>query len=548
MTRNKFFVSSCLALMFVLILMLSVQPTPAEAQTAQPTRTPRPAPTASTTPVASLDLPDWMRDPDAAVIVLFTHGEQEDDWSGATFINAVTDERFALNLPYVDEVAWVTATDGVYIILMRHQSSGADNSDGFSEFVNLETGALVRTSGDEQGVPIKISTPSVTPVKVENGANVTYQVVARAEWVTDDSSGIYRMQTTSDIILTDATTGQTTSLYNGKLSTTTMQSLGVQWFDEGRLLGVWFHYKDEDPSAPREVDGGDSVEIYDASGKFQFSLGELWQVRWSARHGRVLYREYYDNDSICILDTKSPNLRDYNCDFFKTWQSQQHNQIRDYQWSLDGQKIIFTYVREDKRAGGLCVVDAETLTIDCPIKKALTEGTFRGSYRYQPENVYGFFSYNNGFNISEPSDQDIARETGLCLVNQRDYRVDCVTDRVLPAGTYYSETSLSPSKHLAAMMYTAPNFTHHDGACIIDLQSGAVNCPDTSKIYGLIDTYGWSPDNRFFLVMYGYGRSSDDKSNSSFGIFDIEAGTYRDQGYAMHEHNISELWRPLLKP
>ncbi|HEX2621973.1 MAG TPA: hypothetical protein VHL11_17575, partial [Phototrophicaceae bacterium] len=171
MTKIKLFVSGGLILLFTLGLLASLPSTPAAAQIA-PTATPtatltatiRPSPTPSTTPLPGLELPDWISDPDTDVVVLFAYDEFDHDDSdeGITFINAVTDERFILKSDYrIHDVGWVKATDGVYIQLKRYQSSGADNSDGFNEYVHLATGKLERFAYGEPGAPLQISTPEL---------------------------------------------------------------------------------------------------------------------------------------------------------------------------------------------------------------------------------------------------------------------------------------------------------------------------------------------------------------------------------------------------
>ncbi|HEX2620707.1 MAG TPA: hypothetical protein VHL11_11175, partial [Phototrophicaceae bacterium] len=300
------------------------------------------------------------------------------------------------------------------------------------------------------------------------------------------------------------------------------------------------------------IDGGDAIDIFDTSGGRITSYGELLQVRWSAHHSGILFREYHGLNSICIYDDILAARRAYDCETLETWQDRQHTKILDYQWSLDGKKVIFNYVQDDQKGGGLCIVDAEDvkkLHIDCPIKKTVTNGSFNGVYYPQPANTYGYFSYNTGLIMGESSDADLLRETGLCLLNQTDYTVDCVSDHVLPADTYYDRAAMSPSGHMLAMLYTGQHFERHDGACFIDLQTGKVVCPDSSVTYTFADTYGWSPDSRFFLVIFtSTGVYSDDKTGASAGLYDVEAGTYRDEGSVTFENNVNPLWRPALQP
>jgi hypothetical protein len=445
-------------------------------------------------------------------------------------------------------VKWIHAADGVYLQLQRYQSSGADNSDGFYEYINLASGKLTRYGFDEPGQPTSVIPPKVLP-KQDNGANVSYQLTAQTEWTTEDSTQntIYQTKTWGDIILSDAITGRTLSLYPDRFLISDRDYVGSTWFDEGRFLGVWFHYyqSEQSPSDdPYYFDPGDHVDVFDTNGNLVQTFDGVSQVRWSNQHEKMLYRDYYDYSNVCVVDTQ--NISDQECDPLKEWQSTHHSEIQDYQWSLDGKKIIFTYTRDDQKAGGLCIADATSFDVECPITKEITDGNFYGVYSYWPDNVYGFFNYNKS--VSEDN-SGVTPESGLCLLNQQTYAVDCVSDRVLPENTFVSRESLSPSHHLLAMLYTGLTLEYRDGICPIDLQTGAVVCSNVTDINdGLIDTYGWSPDSRFFIANYGYGPGSDDKTYSRFGIYDTVTGVYRDEGYAMFENSYDALWRPSLKP
>jgi hypothetical protein len=515
----------------------------------------RPTPTMTATALPALDLPDWVRDPDADVIALYTYPEMDDSQNKLTFINVVTDERFAPELPYVDSVGWAKAADEVYLKLNRYQSMGADNSGGFVEYVNLANGKLTRYSYGDPNILVNVIKP-LDAAWTSNGANLSYQLVVQSNWITMGTShSAYQMESHTDIILKNAATGSTTSLYGGKLTTSSnIQSLNVQWFDQGQRLAVWRNYvKDEarDASFANGIyeGGGDQVDIFDTNGELLNSYTDLQQVRWSPQHSRMLYRDYYDDSIICIRDTESPNWSDKDCDFLEGWQSTNHSRVLNYQWSLDGKAVIFSYVQDDEQGGGLCVAQGTGLRIKCPIQRKFTnpDHHFFGIYDDQPNATYGLFYYLDG--VSSDEYDNTPREKGLCLVNQTDYTVDCITDHLLPSDTYERDTTVSSSGDWLALMYAGQGDTRHEGACMVNLQNATANCSDIPEDDGYIDTVGWSPSSRFFLVINAaYGRGGDDKTFSQFGIFDAETGAYRDEGFALYETNIPSLWRPSLQP
>lgn len=537
MTVKSLLLLLLVSLIFFAGLILSSQTPSAQAQAASntvtPTRTPRPTPTPTTTPVPALQLPDWMRDPAVEVIALFTYDTLGDAAGGPTFINVNTGERFILELSYVDEIGWVDAPDGVYIRLSRYRSSGADNSDGFTEYVNLDTGELVRVAAGEGGALANRPTPLLP---VGNGGDLAYRLTAQAEWIADTIvDTTYQMVATGELIVSSIKTGET--LYRIGLSSS-VHHVTPQWFGQGQYLGVWMH-RDERAGL------NDSVIIRAVNGDDPLYFDDMGQVRWSDQHTLMLYRElYFEDHPICLMNVEN-YVRETDCEFLSVWEDENHSVIQDYQWSDDGQTILFTYRNEDQPSGGLCVVDAASLDIDCSLQVNVTTGIFSGYYRHQAGNAYGYYRYINLPPEGDFWDTDIPRESGVCLISQDDYTVDCFTDRVLPADTYSNQLLSSPFGDGLAVMYTGREW--NDGVCFANLQTGDVTCPDDDAIYGYIDTYGWSPNGRFFLVMYG-GTSpqSDDKTNMMFGVFDTLNGTYRDEGHATYENSLTGLWRPPL--
>lgn len=489
--------------------------------------------TPSTTPLPGIQLPDWMRDPNTAVIALFT-SEAFDGDVVLTFLNAATGERFLLDLPYVHDVGWVDAEDGVYIRLTRAPSSGADRSEGFDEYVALDTGNLVRLPRNDLRAPVNRPTAATFPVDI--GDNLSYRLEADASFLpTSAGSNAYQLVANGEITVTDTRTGE--SLYVGDVPTSGLRQLLIQPFAQGRYLAMVY-------TIQRNDERFDTTRILDTDSGNPVTLDGIGEIRWSEHHSLMLYRDYYEGDAICLMNVADRSI-DPDCDLLSPWESQ----IQDYQWSHDGQRIIFTYHAENEQSGGLCVVDVEARRSDCPVQRSVTYGSFNSSYRHHPDNTYGVYNFASRLPEEAFFDREFPRETGVCLLSEIDYTADCITDRILPENTYKSGIAFSPSGRTLALMYTGQSGTLNEGVCSVQLQSGAITCPDTSTMQGFIDVFSWSPDSRFFLVIYtGEGNFSDDKSGAGFGILDTTTGTYRDEGFVLYDSSLSQQWRPALHP
>ncbi|HEX2620708.1 MAG TPA: hypothetical protein VHL11_11180, partial [Phototrophicaceae bacterium] len=251
MTKTRFFVSVGLVMLFALALLATLPPTSAAqtlnavlTATIRPSFTPLPSPTPTTTALPGLDLPDWLRDPDTDVVVLFTFDDRGYDNGGINFINAVTDERFSLKLPYVHEVRWIETADGVYIDLVHYQVNG---TPGFDEYIDLATGKLTRFAFGDPDKPEALPAADTPPASADNGAGISYLLSAHTDMIeidSDNHGGLYQAVTYFDLTLTDVSTGKTISLYDNQRKLSSNQRLGIQWLDNGQYLGVWFDYPD----------------------------------------------------------------------------------------------------------------------------------------------------------------------------------------------------------------------------------------------------------------------------------------------------------------
>ena len=182
------------------------------------------------------------------------------------------------------------------------------------------------------------------------------------------------------------------------------------------------------------------MKVVDDNGEPILWGDEYGQVRWSAAHSLMLYRDHRHDDAVCFRDVTSGNPGDADCKLLSKWK----DRIQDYTWSQDGSKIIFTYTEEDKQSGGLCIVDAHSRAIQCPVDRSVKKGSFQSSYEYVPGNAFGVFEYHDMVSIEESNNEAIPRTGGLCLVSQRDYNVNCITDRLTPVDAYYAAAVLAP--------------------------------------------------------------------------------------------------------
>lgn len=526
MTKQRGFWQGILFMMAIGLVLISLL-APAQASSAKGSATPRPSPSATTTALPNLQLPAWVRDPHASIVPLEADG-------GFVLLNAETGERFPLKLPYIDQVKWTVSSDAAYLELIKWVSSGRENSNGFVETVRLDTGALVRYDLNDFRIP---SNRPTVPPPVDNGSGITYQMVAQAEWASG-ATGKYQLLTHKEIILTDTKTGRKTSVYADPQGQSELISLSVQWFGNGRFLGVAETRNDGLTSTIYDDGHGltHNAYIWDANGVNLDNFGNRRQVRFSPVDSLMLYRDNTASDKICLRDITKTVESDCK--------SLEHSLIQDYEWSQDGQKIIFTYTEADGKSGGLCVADVKNgASPNCLMNPSVKTGTYSGHYSYQRGNNYGVFTYGN----LEPHDVTgtIREESGLCLVSQKDYSVNCITDKLVPDTSYFDAMYPSHSGTVLAFSYAKREIDDEDGVCIVNLQSGSVNCPASDTHY--VDQVSWSPNNRCLLIMWStYNPDSDDKSFTYYGTYNVTAGTYRDEGSALYEHTLDQLWRPAL--
>ena len=497
----------------------------------------RPNPTPTSTPVRNLLLPDWMRDSDTNVLVTFAY-ESNDSKARPTFLNVRTGDRFIIDWSYVDKAGWVQAEDGLYIRLSRFRSSGADNSDGFNEFINLQTGDLTRLPLQDDREPQAINQTGESSLDNGEGLKVSWSVTASVNPTGGEGSHV--VNTRLHLKLSESQDGEETTLREWPASwSSRVDAFSVRWLGHGAYLGIWTGQQSEDG-----ITG--TITVYDTDGTLLMDFNDVSKVRWF--QGDELLILYTQTDfvgkTICWAEVARYRR---NCRQLVGWERENRAEIQSYDWSKDGQSIIFSYEHTDTESGGLCIYGWEGERAHCSVDYTVTEGQFRGAYFAEPSDTYGIYSYGN---IVDYWDTRLPREGRLCMVHRETFAVDCITDDELPPDTYYRSRRWSPSRRYLAFTYTGQNYAGQDGLCIFDTETAAIACPVSAEDLqnGFIEDFSWSPDSRYIAIMNtAYGPLSDDKTFSRFGIVDVENNSYRDEGFAFYEHRLDELWRPLLE-
>ncbi len=527
--KFKLILSMASFMLLIIILGSSSTITPAYTQD-------KPTPTPSTTPVAEIILPDWVHDPTANILILETY-EEIDTNAVFTLINIDTAETFAINLPYIDGVRWLQAEDGLYLKLQRFHSSGADNSDGFNEFVNAQTNQVMRYPlGD-----VKAPTEQIpTQFSQDNGAGLSFELTTEPSIINLNATQ-FRAEITLKLILHNPAEDIHSTIRTFRRDT---EAIDVQWVGGGQYLGVTNSYYEDGQLMTR-------VNTYDAQGNWdsaspRWAQGGLSTIAWSpGERPYFLYNSPGEDSKLCLAEAWE---RRENCDWFPNWELINKAEIKQYTWSADGSRIIIVYRNEDEVSGGLCLFELATGDVECPIQKEITEGYFGSSYLYTAPNQYGVFRFANY--LSDPYQRPETRQSGICYLDQTTYETDCLAEDVIPPDSYYR--ALVPSSNGQTMILIYQNYVtnrYDEGLCIMDMNSLDVSCPVTPEdLTGLyISRYTWSPDNRYFVFLYnGAGPYGDDMTYTQYGVVDTQTGVYRYGSYAYWEYDFENLWRPEL--
>lgn len=479
--------------------------------------TPRPSPTLTTTPVPSLDLPEWISDPDVNVYVARAYGEEFRSRSASfTFFNVDTNEHYGLDLAYVDGVTWFQSPETLYIRLERNGSRGADHSEGFTEFVDTQTGQLTRYARQDDARPDQ--QPPPPPVISDDNPALSYAI---------SMENIYPevwLNTEGDSVLLENPYAEKEYRY-----------VDVAW--RGEYLQVRYWSTD---STGHYVENDDAV--YNQHGEILHTFNKDAGLIWAQDTPQFLYQA--ETGDICFLnlDEGTPD-----CTLFNDFQAENDRLITSYSWTPDHSEILLFYRVGESETGGLCQFDLATHAVNCIWERTLQYSPFDGGIRLWLDDGSVTFGYGNA--TDGIFDTRTPRDNGLCILNIETDNIYCPTDDLLSTDYYFRIISPARDNSKIAITYTRQFGEGNDGVCIHDLETLETICPvEGDDLWsGFIDGFSWSPDGRHVVIVYtGYGPASDDKSFARFGFVDVEARIYRDQGFAMYESSPSSMWRPTL--
>lgn len=473
--------------------------------------------TPSTTPIPSLDLPEWITDPSVNIYIAEAYEEEYAEASARfAFINADTDERYVLDYPYIDGVHWYQSPETLYIRIGRNSSSGADNSEGFVEFVDTQTGQLTRYGLRDAARPDRSPESSTNPPENQE-----------ARHRVENDNQVYLMTDSGDELL------------DYPFDSPEYRFADATWHGDFLHVFYWEY------AQFFEVIGEDV--IYDADGEIVMTFEDASNLKWANDDQPVLlYRLTKDNDtSLCHFDlrTDAPD-----CDFLDKWRLENNAIIKTYTWFEDNSEFLFFYNIDDSEQGGVCRYDMASQEATCLWEHSLELGPFTGAVREWLDQHTLIFAFSN--QLEDIWDSQTIRDRGMCILNLEDNTVHCPTDEQLfPSNTYLRHILVSPSKSYIALAYTGQGNEPYDGICIHIMASAENVCPmsPNDNQRQLIDRLGWSPDERYLVVISTPGGPfSDDKSLATFGFVSLDTFNYQHKGYAFYENFPADLWRPNL--
>jgi hypothetical protein len=339
--------------------------TPEATATIRPTLTPRPSstPRPTATPVR-YDLPSWLSDPQAIVVMALTRTLSGDE-SFITFSNLVTGERF--DLPALDErsldLHWYQDETGTYFEQGRYLVSGGPNPT--IKQVNIATGEL-----------------RLLPPLSDNADKA---IVA--------PGGQYAIRITNEpapqtLIMEGRESGQATVLpdpFNGRYSS----FVEVNWSPAGDFLAA-LRYAFGKRGTPPDM----GLVIYRTDGTiFRWYDGFRGNTWLSDNSYRILYSIDigYGHYQPCILDVLAGTSDCLNEVF--TWSVEQQREPGSYQWLPSGQGVSFAAW---DFGSNLCIITLATREISCPIdaeilapaKLDAEAATFIKRYQWSPDGRY----------------------------------------------------------------------------------------------------------------------------------------------------------------
>jgi hypothetical protein len=342
---------------------------PEATATIRPSLTPRPSatpvPTATPRPV-HYDLPAWLSDPDAVVLLTMTAADDPLDDYVLTFNNLVTGERF--NMPLLSEqtssIQWYQDETGTYIEQGFYGTSLNPNPP--IEQINIATGELRVLPPLEDIIGASIPSPGGRyAVRITNSSN------PETIMMEDRETGL-------SFVLSDPFDGRYSSFAE------------VSWSPAGDFLAFLRYAFADEPYSPPAT----GLVIYRPDGSiFRWYDGYYGNVWAPDNSYRILYQigEELGAYQPCILDVLAGTSECLT--EVVTWREGQELKTSSYQWLPSGEGISFVAW---SNGSSLCTMTLENHQIECPINNTIMvpakftadSPTFIIGYRWSPDGRY----------------------------------------------------------------------------------------------------------------------------------------------------------------
>ena len=304
-----------------------------------PTKTPRPTstPRPTATPIF-YDLPAWVSDPAADVLLLYTEDNRGRNKT-VTLFNAQTGERFDIPVDDYSSPTWKQIDGELYIDLSARAFTYDHILVRTGQLMRIEAPSLV-TSGARH-IPSPDGRYLIRVVEEENIPAITTLV---------------NQETTEEIELTDP--------FNSEYA----DHIRIEWSPDGQLISVERVRHIEDPTAPYGTRSESALAIFLLDGTVLAQYRDIGDgiLKWSpANPYQILYSPFsYTNEPPCIYNVV---LGDYGCiEEVAQWRDAEEVNLSSFNWSPDGNKIGFVYWAGSSNSG-FCYVKLSTDSIVCPI-------------------------------------------------------------------------------------------------------------------------------------------------------------------------------------
>lgn len=345
-----------------------------------PTRTPRPTVTPSATPFAGYDIPSWLANPSANLLLVKTMDDRYENYA-FTIFDISAGERFDI---YLDgcctRQSWLEQEGTLYIERdhPQHESLTTILQEPYRELINTTTGEISQHSPLFPG-RVAVSSP--------DGHYVA--LISRAPM----HIGVLEHERNSETELLD--------LFNGRYSS----HFSAAWTDDSALLAVLQVAFPEDRNDPSQfglaiyTPGGEPFRMYDRINSNDWSPTPPYRILYTVGDWRT-------NVIPCILNVLE-NSR--TClEAVDRWRQEQEVKIGQFAWSSDGNKVSFTHWNYATNNNGLCYFDLTSEDITCPITpsalQSLAEGypLFVVGHHWSPDDEYiAVFVNPNGLESSD---------------------------------------------------------------------------------------------------------------------------------------------------